>query len=255
MTGTAAPERIETVERTLTIIDAIQELEGARVTELADHLGWAPSTVHGHLKTLEHHRYLTKEGDTYHIGLEFLNRGGFARQRKESYEMAIDIVEELASETEERAQFIVEEHGRGVYIHTATGSHAVQANSRIGRVKSLHNSASGKAILAHLPEKRVDEIIDRWGLPASTSNTITERGELADELEEIRDRGVSFNREESIEGLQAIGVPVVGSFGQVIGAFSISGPTNRFTGDFSETEIPDLLLGAANELELKITYS
>lgn len=255
MTKWDKTERIEAVERSLEIIDAVQELGGARVTELANYLGWAPSTVHSHLKTLEHHRYLIKEGDTYNIGLEFLNRGGFAREQKRSYRMAGDIVENLAAQTDERAQFIVEEHGRGVYLHTATGNHAVQVNSRLGRVKTLHNSASGKAILSRLPEKRVEETVDRWGLERSTENTITDYDELLEELERIRNRGVSYNREESTKGLHSVAVPVVGSYGQVIGAFGISGPSNRFKGELFETELPDLLLGAANELELKITYS
>ena len=248
-------DRIGAVERSLEIVDAVQELNGARVTELSEHLGWAPSTVHSHLKTLEHHRYLIKEGDTYTIGLEFLNRGGYARERKQAYRMAEDIVEELADETEERAQFIVEEHGRGIYLHTATGNHAVQVNSRLGRVKGLHNSASGKAILSQLPEERVAEIVDRWGLEATTENTITDYDELLEELEEIRQRGVSYNREESTRGLHAIAVPVVGSYDQVIGSFGISGPSNRFKGELFETELADLLLGAANELELKVAYS
>lgn len=248
-------ERIEAVERSLAVVDAVQELDGARVTELAEYLGWAPSTVHTHLKTLEYHRYLIREGDTYNIGLEFLNRGGYARERKHAYRMAEDIVEELAEETEERAQFIVEEHGRGVYLHTATGKHAVQVNSRLGRVKALHNSASGKSILSQLSEERVAEIVDRWGLEASTENTITDFEELIAELEDVRSQGVAFNREESTKGLHAIAVPVVGSYGQPIGAFGISGPSNRFKGKLFETELPDLLLGAANELELKIEYS
>lgn len=248
-------ERIEAVERSLEIVDAVQELDGARVTELADHLDWAPSTVHSHLKTLEHHRYLIKEGDTYNIGLEFLNRGGFARERKQAYRMAENIVEELAEETEERAQFIVEEHGRGIYLHTATGSHAVQVNSRLGRVKCLHNSASGKAILSQLPDDRVAEIVDRWGLEAMTENTITDYDELLEELERVRKRGVSYNREESTKGLHTIAAPVVGSYDQVLGSFGISGPSNRFKGELYEEELPDLLLGAANELELKVTYS
>lgn len=255
MTQDQGSEGIEAVERSLEIIDALQELDGARIMELAKHLGWAPSMVHSHLKTLEHHRYLVKEGDSYNIGLEFLNRGGFAREQKESYRLAGDIVEELADQTEERAQFIVEEHGRGVYIHTATGSHAVQVNSRLGRVKALHNSASGKAILSRLPEERVREIVDRWGLESSTENTITDIEDLLKELEQIRKRGVSYNREESTKGLHSIAVPVLGSYGQVIGAFGISGPSNRFKGELYETKLPDLLLDAANVLELKITYS
>ena len=255
MVETEQTERINAVERSLTIIDTLQELDGARVMELADYLDWAPSTVHSHLKTLEHHRYLIKEGDIYHIGLEFLNRGGHARERKKAYQLAGDIVDELANETGERAQFIVEEHGRGIYLYTATGKRAVQVRSRLGRVKPLHNSAAGKAILSRLPEERVAEIVDTWGMEQSTEHTITDYDELLEELDEVRSRGVSFNRQESVKGLHALAVPVVGAYGQPIGAFGLSGPSNRFKNDLFETELPDLLLGAANELELKITYS
>lgn len=246
--------RIEAVERSLRIIDAVQELNGARVTELADYLDLSPSTVHGHLKTLEHHRYLIKEGDVYHIGLEFLNRGGFARNRNTAYTMAFDLVSELANTTEERAQFIVEEHGRGIYLHTVTGNHAVQVNARIGRQNYLHASAAGKAILAHLPESRVNEIIDRWGLKQITENTITDREALFEELEAIREQGISYNQEESVEDLRAVGVPVLDANDHIVGAFSVSGPSRRLEGDRFQNEIPNLLLGAANELKLNIAY-
>lgn len=246
--------QIGAVDRSLKIIDAIQDLDGARVTELADHLELAPSTIHSHLKTLSENRYLVQNGDEYHVGLEYLNKGGFARRRKDWYKMAFDIVEELVAETEERAQFLVEEHGRGIYLHTANGNHGVQVNARLGRVNYLHASSAGKAIFAHLPEERIDSIIDSWGLKSFTDNTITERSVLLDELETVRERGFAFNHEESVSGLRAVGVPVLGSNDQVLGAFSVSGPTNRLKGELVQEEIPDLLLGAANELELIIEF-
>lgn len=254
MTRQTDDGKIGAVERSLEIVDALQNLDGARVTELADHLDLAPSTVHSHLKTLEANRYLVKEGDEYHIGIEFLNRGGFARERKAAYRMAFDTVEKLADETEERAQFVIEEHGRGVYLHTATGNHAVPVNARLGRLNYLHASSAGKAIFAHMAESRVDEIIDRWGLKSFTDETITNRDELLEELKEIREQGYSFNYEESVSGLRAVGAPVLGPNGQVIGAFSVSGPTNRLKGEWVEKGVPDLLLGAANELELNIEF-
>jgi DNA-binding IclR family transcriptional regulator len=54
---------IKALERSLEIIDAIRELDGARVTELAEYLGYPASTVHSHLATLRDNEYLTKEGD------------------------------------------------------------------------------------------------------------------------------------------------------------------------------------------------
>jgi len=62
----------------------------------------------------------------------------------------------------------------GIYLHRSTGELAVNSDSYIGHRVHLHNTALGQAILAHLPAERVEEIVDRYGLPASTENTITE---------------------------------------------------------------------------------
>lgn len=255
MASNAGHRHIKALEKAIEIVRAVQELEGARVTELADHLDLPASTVHSHLATLEANEYLVKEGDVYHIGLKFLHHGGYASRRKTGYDMAIEKVHEIAAETRERAQFTVEEHGRLIYIHTATGDHAVHVDARIGKQSLLHASAAGKSILANLPAPRIEEILAAAPLTAVTENTITERARLDDELATIREQGFSFNKEESIEGLRAVGVPINGPDGRVIGAFSVSGPTHRMKGDWFEEEIPDLLLGTANELELNIAYS
>lgn len=236
------------------VVEAVRELDGARVTEVAEETGLAKSTVHRHLKSLEKHQFVIKEGDTYQIGLRFLNYGEYARARRNVYQLARPLVDDLAAQTDERALFMVEEHGHAVYLYRGVGSHAVQTDSRTGTYRYLHTIAGGKAILAHLPDERVEEILDRWGLPAKTENTITDRDTLFEELADIRERDVAFNDEETIEGLRAIAVPVVGSNGTVYGALSVSGPTHRIRGDWFEEEIPNLLLGTANELELNLKY-
>jgi DNA-binding IclR family transcriptional regulator len=246
---------VKTTETAFTIIEGLEELDGARVTELADHLGLAASTVHSHLATLYEMGYVVKEGDRYLIGSRFLKLGETAKERKEAYELARPKVKALAEETEERCQFIVEEHGRGVYLHRETGSRAVWTDSGLGKRVFLHSTASGKSVLANLPEERVDAILDRWGLPAQTDNTITDRTELFEELDVIRERGYAVNKEESTDGLRAVGVPVMDGSGDLLGALSVSGPSHRMKGEWFEREIPDLLLGTANELKLNLKYS
>lgn len=71
----------------------------------------------------------------------------------------------------------------------------------------------------------------------------------------IRERGYVFNEGENIVGLNAVGTALIADDGKVIGALSISGPTHWMTGKWTREELPDLLLGMANELELNITYS
>lgn len=143
----------------------------------------------------------------------------------------------------------------GVYLHRGTGSHAVETGSGIGTRRHLHAIASGKAILAHLPSERVEEILERRGLVAFTENTITERHELFEQLERIREVGVAFNREERIEGLNAIATPVLGADDDVIGSLAVSGPSHRMKGDRLDDEVADYLLGAANELEINLAHS
>lgn len=254
MDANTRPRRLKTLARCFEVIDALQQLDGARVTELAEHMELSPSTVHGYLSTLEEHRYVIKTGDEYRIGLKFLHVGGGALVDREGYKTGRRKVEQLASDTGERAQFIVEEHGIGIYLHTASEETSVQIDSRIGKETHLHSSAAGKSILAHLPERRVDEVVERWGLPELTPNTITNRDTLDEELEEIRDQNYAFNDNESTVGLRAVGAPVIGPNDRVIGALSVSGPSNRMDGTWYTEELPTLLLGAANEIELKITY-
>ena len=255
MTTANGPRSLATVERAIAVVEAVESLDGAGVSDVAAHLDLPPSTAHGYLSTLERNRFLVKEGGTYHIGMRFLHLGGYASERKPAYRFAKRKVKELAAETGERTQFIVEEHGRGTYLYTETGDSAVQIDARIGKENYLHASAAGKAILASLPRDRVDEIVEAWGLPRVTENTITDRAELDAELEAVRERGYGFNEDESVVGLCAVGVPVTGDDGEVLGALSVSAPSNRMQGEYFTEEVPRLLLGAANEVELNITYA
>lgn len=251
----AVETEVKTVDRMFTILEKVRELDGARISELGEELDMANSTICRHLTTLRKHGYAVKEGDTYHVGLRFLDFATYARNRKRAFKMARPKVEELADETNERVQFIVEENGYGVYMYRALGQQAVQTDPGLGKRSLLHYSAAGKAILSELPHARVERIIVDRGLPRHTKNTITDRESLLEELQTIREQGYSVNKEEYLEGLRAIGTAISPSNGVVLGALSVSGPANRMKGPWFEEELPDLLLGTANELELNIAYS
>jgi len=255
MTRRANPGAVRSDETLLTVVHGLKQLDGAGVTELAEHVGRSKSTVHRHLTSLSEHQYVVQEGETYHLGLRFLDLGGYVRNRRSVYKRIRSKVRELAVETEEAVQFVAEEHGRGVFIYRERGAKAANTASRIGSRIYLHRAAAGKAILAHLPEPRVDEILDRWGLPAETENTITDRAVLERELAEIRESDIAADRGEHISQLRAVGTAVLDPEGDVLGGISISGPAHRMDGEPFETALRHQLLGAVNELELNIAYA
>lgn len=235
-------------ETLLDIIECLDRTEGARVTEIAREVDISKSSVHAHLSTLRQRGYVVKEDDVYRLGILFLNLGSTARNRMTFYNSIRPRIERLAGKTGERAQFVIEEHGLGYVVYRSWGEHAVQVEPQIGEPRNLHANASGKAILSALGDDRVREIVDHWGLPERTPHTVTDRTELLDELETIRERGYAVNKGESREGFSAFGAPLrIG--GEVAGAITVSGPRTRME-DRPNEEVVDQLLGVINELEL-----
>lgn len=245
---------IKATETSFAIIETLHEQQPLRLTELAAEVGVANSTAHDHLATLCEHEYAVKREEGYYLALKPLDHGMEAKNYYgEFLSVSKPALEQLVNETDEAVNLVVEEHACAVYIDRLTGERGVPTNSWVGKRKPLHTLSAGKAILAHLPEKRVDEILDTNGMSPVTDRTITSRERLYDELEAIRERGVSYNDRESHGQIRAVGAPVVVD-DRVYGAVSVAGPAKRLTGTYFEDGISDLLLGAVNEIELKLTY-
>lgn len=236
------------------ILEELKRLDGAGVTDVASALDIPKSTAHNHLQTLLEEGYIVKDEQSYRIGLRFLEFGEYKRNRMQIYETADPEAATLAEETGEMVNVAVEEHGEGVYITRKKGKQAVNVDTYSGKRVKLHCTALGKAILAELPESRVEAILDRHGLPGRTENTITDREELMAELESVREQGYAYDREERILGLRCVAAPVVVD-GDVLAALSVSGPTTRIKGELFHDEIPELLLSAANVVEINMTYA
>lgn len=245
--------RVKSVDTAFDIIQYLHDADSATLDEVAKAVDVSRSTAHRHLSTIHDRGYVVLDDGEYSLSLRFLTHGGQRRDALAATEVIEEKVRQLSEETAERVQFITEEHGERVYVYTYAGSDAVRTDATIGKRGPLRVSAAGKAILANLPADRRDEILAQRP-DRATENTITSEDELRTELAEIRERGYAFNEEESTSGLRAVGVPVHCSEGNVLGAISLSGPANRLIGEYFRTEIPDLLLGAVNEVELNLQY-
>jgi DNA-binding IclR family transcriptional regulator len=252
--------KIAATETSFAIIEAIKEVGEPNVTNITDQVNASKGTVHTHLSTLVDCGYVYKEGSRYHLSLRFLDLGAYARSRTQPYKTVKPLVTELAEATNLRVQYMVEERGYGIHVYRALGvnraegERAIPIDARIGKRRYLHACAAGKAMLAYFPESRTNQIIDDIGLPAMTEKTITEQEELFAALETIKERGYSFNKEESVNNIWAIGAPIRSQSGAVIGGLSISGPTHQVKVEgLDEEQLPNMLLGTIDEIELKIS--
>jgi DNA-binding IclR family transcriptional regulator len=252
---TDAGTGLKTPKRSFEILELLRAEDGASVSRVAERLDSPPSTVHGHLSTLEDCGYVVREDGEYRLGLRFAYLGNHALDSTRAYRIADRYTEKVAAETGCRSIFGVEQNGRGIYVARDPGEHSAWEHEQIGNWFSLHTTAAGKAIIAHLPRERVDEIVERWGLPRQTPNSIVDRAELLAELRSVRETGVGFNREEHVPGVRAVSAPVFGPSDDVVGGLSASGPANQLRGHRFETDLPETLLGIANEFELDLALS
>lgn len=255
MTRTRSGDAIQATGTSLEVVEIIEHLDGARTTEVAAELGVAKSTAHKHLKTLERRGYLAEEGGEYRVGLKFLHLGESARTRWPFYDLVREAVTALGERTDEDVDFCVEEHARVYTLCEAYHKWEKYSESKAGyRVNTgdwypMHAVASGKAILATYDEASVREVIDRWGLPALTDETITDVDELLVDLERTRERGYGLSDEEYVDGLRTVSRTVSLPDGRVLGALSVSGPAYRMAGAVLEQEIPDALAASVESLE------
>jgi DNA-binding IclR family transcriptional regulator len=240
---------------TFAVLRGLLDLGGAGVTELSAHLDLPKSTLHDHLRTLHEEEFVVTDGSTYRLGLRFLELGACARNQRQIYETARPEVDRLADETGELANLLVEERGWGVYLHRSRGDEAVRVEAFIGNRVHLHSTALGKAVLAHLPDERVAEIVATRGLPAQTERTTTDPDALRAELDAIRERGYAVDDEEHHAGLRCLAAPILDGDGRVLGAMSVAGPTNRMRGERFDERLPRLLKERVNVVELNVTYS
>lgn len=248
-------EYVKSVQTLFSILEHLKENKGMGVTELSEEVDLSKGSVHRYLKTLVDEGYAVNEEGTYDLGLRFLDFGSYVHNRYPYSEHIQPKIRQLAEKTGERAQYLVKEHGQGIYIYRERGENAVHTDARLGKVVNLHTTSAGKAMLSQLSCEQVESIIEEHGLNEQTSQTITDRGQLKEALEEARERGYALNEGEHIQGLYAVGSPVTDPDGNVLGAISVSGPENRINDRIEDGTIQRMLLGTVNEIELNLNYS
>jgi DNA-binding IclR family transcriptional regulator len=146
---------------------------------------------------------------------------------------------------------MVVEQGLGYYLYKTGGKGAVESGAyTTGSRWRLNSTASGKVVLAHMDEDRLSSVLDTHGLDSMTPNTISDREELASELETIREQGFARDHDESAVGIRGVAAPVRGLDG-VIGTVSLSGPASRIKGEYFQTKLPQLVMETADIIRIK----
>lgn len=223
--------KVQALDRAFAVLDLLGESETPLgLAQVASALELHKSTAHRFLMVLERHRMVERTGTgKFRLGLRLFDFGNRAIEQYDLRERAQPHLRRLVAETEETAHLCVLEAARVIYIDKIEPARSVRMITRIGASNPVHCTSVGKAILAFLPEERINDVIQRTRFERFTHRTIATAEALRAEIEKTKRRGYAVDDEELEDGLRCIAVPVLDAQRLPVAAVSISGPSFRVT--------------------------
>lgn len=221
---------VHSVDRALQILMAFDaDAQELSVLELSKRVGLSKSTVHRLLTTLVGRNFVEQNPQNlkYRLGLTLYELGTRTIMARSFVTEAEPFLKEIVARFGETASLSVLEDTHTVIIDKLESSAALRLTSQIGRHSHLHNSASGKVLLAYQPKEIQHRLINRLALTRFTEHTITDPATLKRHLADTRERGYSVDNEEVSIDLVCIGAPIFDHTGRAVAAISLSGLASR----------------------------
>ncbi len=222
---------LSTVDTALSILNLYFDHEELGTTDIARAVNVSRSTAFRFLVTLERRGYLAKTaGGKYRLGLNLFSLGMVAHQRMELVNLVHPHLEKMAVDCGETCHLaIFSDAVHIMFIDRAVSGSSLKMDTALGYSQVAHCTASGKAILAFLPEQNVEQYLRRAPYPRITEHALPNEAAVRRKLLQVRVEGYASDEEEAELGLTCYAMPLLDRTGRAIAAVSVSGPTTRMT--------------------------
>lgn len=249
-------DRIPTNLRTLLILEILGQNDHAMTaTEINEELGLPKQTVHRLCATLEENGFINRLGDSkkYQASRRLRELGSGLLHNSRNHIARRQILQDLASKVGETVNFVIPEDDGMRYLDRVETDWAFRIQLPIGTNVPFHCTASGKCFLASLPAKQRQNVAENMNFEPRTSHTHTTAESFLEELREVRKLGYSLDREEFLDGMIALAVPMTDETGRFVAAIAMHGPTQRLSIDILVSQV-GLVQSAADRLS-KVLFS
>ncbi len=243
-------ESIRAVERALDVLQCFtSQTPELTMSQISERIGINKSTVHRLLLTLERNRFVERDLSTglYRPGLRLLQMASLALEKNSLRRIALPFLQNLCNQFRENVNLAILDEADVVYIEVVEGTQRVKLAAATGQRLPAFSTASGKAILAFLPEDRLKRILEH-GMPQYTATTLTSFEKFFEDVDRIRTQGFAISEQEFEEGINAIAAPICN---QPIASISIAGPAYRLTRE-RMLELGPSLLATARDITQEV---
>ena len=246
-------ESIRAVERALDVLLCFtRQTPELTMTQISEQVGMHKSTVHRLLGTLERKRFLQRDPVTgiYTPGIRLIQMAYLPLERNDLRRIATPFLQNLCDQSLETVDLAVLEDTDVIYLEVIESPQRVKLAAAPGMRLPAYCTASGKAILAFLPDETVRRIV-RSGMPCYTKGTLVTSEALFENLRLVRERGFALSEQEYEEGINAIGAPILDHSNRPIASVAVAGPAYRLTHE-RMLEIGQLVLDTTREISQEV---
>lgn len=223
---------VQSAGKIFNIIETLSETGPIGLIDLSNILGLHKSTTFRLLNSLIYMGYVLQEKETskYMLSFKILEIAGRMMDKMDMVSIVHPYIVQLAEQCNETVHLVQRIGNALVYIDKVESEvNSVRMVSKIGTSIPMYCSGVGKAILAALPKKEVEEIWNASEITKKTANTIVKLQDLDQILEEVKEKGYALDNEENEEGVKCIAVCITDYKGKPMNAISISAPVSRMS--------------------------
>ena len=224
---------VRAVDRALDILLCFTRDEPTRsLTQIAESIHMSKTTVHRLLATLENKRFIIRDSNTglYRLGLRFIEMASIVLQDVELHRWAQPYLQRLAQEYGETVDLSILDGSHVVYLEVIESPQRVKLAAAVGQRLPAFFTASGKALLAYLPEEQTRKIISD-NLSETADNHALPVSEMISDLRITAERGYAISEQEYEEEINAVAAPIFDRDRQPIASIAIVGPSYRLSKD------------------------
>lgn len=227
-----AREGARTVGRVLRALELLaSQAEPLRLMDIARALEVPTSSAHALLQELVRFDYAKPVGQErrYAQGPGLALLGSRVRTSLQIVRAARPHLEDIAATTGESVYLGMRQARGIVYADSVEAETGLMARFPLGSLRPLHATSPGKVFFAfHVPPAQIDAFLGPGALPALTRYTTTDRTKLRQQIDQVRQRGYSVNKQEAVEGAFGVSAPIFGADGTLAGCITIGMPGVRF---------------------------
>lgn len=209
---------IRSVDRAVCILQVLSESGmGLGVTEIAQLVGLEKSTTHRLLTALARSNLVRRDlsGRRYGIGYGVLQLATGWLNGIEIRTMALPHMRALREKTGETIALNLRDGAERVAVERLDTSQEVRFVVELWRPLPLHVGASGKAILAFLPDEQIRELMKQMGVGPRKTQALLE------DLQAISQQGFAHTAGERVAGSRAVSAAVFDHHGLPVASISL----------------------------------